>query len=100
MKIPDIKGLFSIARGMFDQRQARQAEELKQGQAKADTVELSSQGQTVQRMASERSDQGQRTQLVSDLKAQYEEGKLATDTAATAEAMVDYGLFDDIIQGK
>ncbi len=100
MKIPDIKGLVSIARGMLDPKETRQTPPRGAKTDQADKVELSSQGQTVHRLAAERSDERARSELVKQLKADYERGELETDAAATAEAMVGDGLFDDIIEGK
>lgn len=100
MKIPDIKGLVSIARTMLDPQKAQQAVQRAQETAKTDKVELSSQGQAVHRLAAERTDERARAEVVAKLKADYERGELAIDAAATAEAMVGDGLFDDIIEGK
>lgn len=98
MKVPNINGIVSIARGQLEPRGAQQID--KTGQpASSDKVELSTEGQAVQRLAAERSDSGQRAELVAQLKADYEAGRLSSDTQATAEAMVAEGLFDDIIRG-
>jgi anti-sigma28 factor (negative regulator of flagellin synthesis) len=99
MKIPDIKGLFSIARGALDPRR-QQALQQKQAAEKADKVELSSQGQVVQRLAAERTDNRARAAVVAGLRTQFERGELVADSRKTAEAMVDDGLFDDLMQGK
>lgn len=99
MKIPDIKGLFSIARGVLDPKTGRSAVQPAGEGNKADKVELSSQGQTVQRLAAERTDDRNRSEMVAVLKAQYENGELTTDSEAVAEAMVGDGMFDDIIAG-
>ena len=100
MKIPDIKGLVSIARTMLDPQKAQQAMERAQETAKTDKVELSSQGQAVHKLAAERTDERVRAEVVAKLQADYARGELETDAAATAEAMVGDGLFDDIIEGK
>ena len=99
MKIPDIKGLFSIARGVLDPKSGRNAVQPAGEGTKADKVELSSQGQTVQRLAAERTDDRNRSEMVAALKAQYENGELTTDSEAVAESMVGDGMFDDIIAG-
>lgn len=43
MKIPDIKGLFSIARSVLDPKAGRPADQVAEAASKADKVELSSQ---------------------------------------------------------
>lgn len=99
MKIPNINGIVSIARGQLEQRNPQQAERSSTAQS-ADKVELSSASQTVQRLASELNTPVQRQALVEQLKADYAAGRLSIDSQATAEAMVAEGLFDDIITGK
>ena len=100
MKIPDIKGLVSIARSTLDLKATQQTGQVPDQAGKADKVELSSQGQTIHKLAAERTDERARAEVVAKLKSDYEEGKLATDAEATAEAMVGDGLFDDIIEGN
>jgi len=100
MKIPDIKGLVSIARGMLDPKETRQTPPQGEKADKADKVELSSQGQTVHRLAAERTDERARAEMVAKLRADHERGELETDAQVTAEAMVGDGLFDDIIEGQ
>jgi len=99
MKIPDIKGLFSIARGVLDPKSGRHAVQPAGEGNKADKVELSSQGQTVQRMTADKTDGRSRSETVAALKGDYERGELKTDSEAVAQAMVGDGLFDDIIEG-
>lgn len=99
MKIPDIKGLFSIARSVLDPKLGRHQVQPAGEKNKADKVELSSQGQTVQRLTAERTDERSRTELVAALQADYQQGELATDSTAVAETMVGDGMFDDIIAG-
>jgi flagellar biosynthesis anti-sigma factor FlgM len=99
MKVPDIKGLVSIARGVLDPRKAQPAVRT-DAQAGADKVELSSQGQAVQKLAAERTDSKVRSAFVAELKAQFDRGELKTDSRKTAEAMVTDGLFDDLITGR
>jgi anti-sigma28 factor (negative regulator of flagellin synthesis) len=98
MKIPDIHGLFSIARGALDPRKGQPVER-KDAAAAADKVELSSQGQAVQRLASERTDTKARAAFVAELQAEMQRGELKTDSRKTAEAMVADGMFDDLISG-
>jgi flagellar biosynthesis anti-sigma factor FlgM len=100
MKIPSIKGLFSIARGMLDPREAQKRAQQAGETSKADRVELSSQSQQVQRLTAERTAERGRGEEVARLKAAYERGELQADSAAIAEEMVADGLFDDIIEGK
>lgn len=100
MKIPDIKGLFSIARGVFDPKRG-QAQAPAPGDARgADRVELSTQGQTVQKLAAERTDSRVRADMVTQLKLDYESGKLKVDNQAVAQEMAADGMFDDIIEGQ
>lgn len=100
MKIPDIKGLFSIARGVFDPKRD-QARAPAPGDVRgADRVELSTQGQAVQKLAAERTDTRTRTDMVAQLKLDYESGKLKVDSQEIAREMVADGMFDDIIEGK
>lgn len=99
MKVPNINGIVSIARGQVETRGPQQAGKALPASA-GDKVELSSQGQTVQRLAAERSVALEREALVAQLKADYAAGTLSADSQATAEAMVAEGLFDDIISGK
>ena len=96
MRIPDIKGLFSIARGALDPRKGQHAAAQPGQTPGADKVELSSQGQVVRKLAAERTDDRARASLVAGLKAEYEKGELGTDSQATAEAMVAEGMFDDL----
>lgn len=98
MKIPDIHGLFSIARGALDPRKGQPIER-KDTAAAADKVELSTQGQAVQKLASERTDAKARAAFVAELQAELKRGELQTDSQKTAEAMVAEGLFDDLITG-
>lgn len=97
MKVPDIKGLYSIARTALDTKKTQPATGDTNQVKQADQVELSSQGQTVHQLAAQRTDARARAAEVAELKAQYEAGELAADTQATAEAMVANGLFDDLI---
>ncbi len=98
MKVPDIQGLYSIARTMLDPKKAQQAAERASQTGKtADQVELSSQSQTVHKLAADRTDERSRAAFVAELKAQYDRGELKADSQATATAMVAHGLFDDII---
>lgn len=99
MKVPDIKGLVSIARGVLDPRKAQPAAR-SEAQAGADKVELSSQGQVVQKLAAERTDSKERSAFVAELKAQFDRGELKTDSHKTAEAMVTEGLFDDLVNKR
>lgn len=96
MKIPDIKGLVSIARGVIDTRKGQPIAQQRGLSAGTDKVELSSQGQVVHRLAAERTDDRARASFVAELKAQYEKGELRTDSQATAKAMVADGMFDDL----
>jgi anti-sigma28 factor (negative regulator of flagellin synthesis) len=100
MKVPDIKGLYSIARTMLDPKKAQVAAEHANQTRQADQVELSSQGQVVHKLAAERTDARSRAAQVAELKAQFDRGELRADTQATAEAMVAHGLFDDLIGTK
>ena len=99
MKIPDVKGLFSIARGALDPRKGPGVErkELLPG---ADKVELSSQGQAVQKLTAERTDAKARAAFVAELQAALSRGELKTDSRKTAEGMVADGMFDDLITGR
>ena len=100
MKVPDIQGLYSIARSMLDPKKAQQAAERASKAQGADQVELSSQGQTVQQLAAGRTDARERAAQVAELKAEFDRGELKADSQATAEAMVAHGLFDDILDGN
>jgi anti-sigma28 factor (negative regulator of flagellin synthesis) len=99
MKIPDVKGLFSIARGALDARKAQPSART-DAPAGADKVELSSQGQAVQKLTAERADAKERTAFVAGLQAQFAQGELKPDSQKTAAAMVDSGMFDDLITGR
>lgn len=100
MKIPDIKGLFSIARGVLDARKGQPAARQGEAAGAADKVELSTESQAVQRLAAERTTEKPRAADVAALKAQHGRGELAADVRGTAEAMVADGMFDDLIEGK
>jgi len=100
MKILDIRGLVSIARGALDPHRRQAEAQRKLSQAGADRVELSSQGQVVSRLAAERTDERARAALVAELKAQHERGELKSDSRVTAEAMARSGLFDDLMRKK
>jgi anti-sigma28 factor (negative regulator of flagellin synthesis) len=100
MKVPDIQGLYSIARTMLDPKKAQLAVERAGKAQQADQVELSSQSQTIHKLAAERTDSRSRAAQVAELKALHERGELKADTQATAEAMVASGLFDDLIGAK
>ena len=100
MKIPDIQGLYSIARTMLDPKKAQLVAERAGKTQQSDQVELSNQGQVVHKLAAERTDARSRTAQVAELKAMHERGELKADTKATAEAMVAHGLFDDLIGTK
>ena len=99
MKIPDIKGLFSIARSVLDPKAGRPADQQAADAGKADKVELSSQSQTVQKLAAERPDARRRAAEVEQLKEAHARGELDVDAQRIAEEMVADGLFDDIIEG-
>lgn len=96
MRIPDIKGLVSIARGVLDTRKGQPIAQQPGLSAGTDKVELSSQGQVVSRLAAEKTDDRARASFIAELKAAYAKGELATDSQATAEAMVADGMFDDL----
>ena len=96
MKVPNIKGLVSIARGMMDPQRVRDTE-VKRSACQPDKVELSSQSQEVRKIALERTSAASRSELVSQLKSDYELGELSIDHQSIAEGMVADGLFDDII---
>ena len=100
MKIPDIKGLFSIARGVLDPKAGRPADQVADSASKADKVELSSQSQTVQKLAAERPDERQRAAEVSRLREAHARGEHEVDAQRIAEEMVADGLFDDVIEGS
>jgi flagellar biosynthesis anti-sigma factor FlgM len=99
MKVPNINGVVSIARTAMDPKTQTAKDKAGSG-VSTDQVELSSQSQTVQRLAAERSSEQARTDEVAALKAAYEAGELKADPQQTAQAMVAEGLFDDIIGGK
>jgi flagellar biosynthesis anti-sigma factor FlgM len=99
MKVPDIKGMFSIARGVLDPKKGQPAART-DAPAGADKVELSSQGQAVQKLAAERTDSKVRAAFVAELRAQFVQGELKSDSQKTAAAMVDAGMFDDLITGR
>jgi len=100
MKIPDVKGLVSIARGVLDPKKGQPAEKAAGAGAQADRVELSSESQAVARITAERMDQKARSAQVAELKAALERGELKPDHKAVAEALVEEGLFDDLLTGK
>jgi len=100
MKIPDISGIVSIGRGALDPKKG-QALEGKGGAAQTpDKVELSGESHILQKIAAERPDEKARAELVAELKAAFARGELDGDSLATAESMVEEGLFDDLIYGK
>lgn len=99
MKIPDIKGMFSIARSALDPKKGQPVART-DAPAGADKVELSSQGQAVQKLAAERTDAKVRAAFVAELQAQFKKGELKTDSQKTAAAMLDSGMFDDLITGR
>lgn len=99
MKVPDIKGMFSIARGALDPKKGQPAARA-DAPAGADKVELSSQGQAVQKLAAERSDTKVRAAFVAELRAQFLKDELKSDSQKTAAAMMDSGMFDDLITGR
>jgi anti-sigma28 factor (negative regulator of flagellin synthesis) len=99
MRVPDIKGMFSIARGVLDPKKGQPAART-DAPAGADKVELSSQGQAVQKLAAERADTKARAAFVAELQAQFKTGELKADSEKTAAAMVGSGLFDDLITGR
>lgn len=96
MKVPNIRGLVSIARGMLDPQRQRETE-VKRAEAQPDKVELSSQSHEVRKIALERTSEASRSELVAQLKGDYERGELSVDHQGIAEGMVADGLFDDII---
>lgn len=99
MKVPNINGIVSIARGQLEPRSGQPADKLGSPVA-GDRVELSAESQNVLRLAAERSAGSQREEQIAQLKADYEAGQLTVETEAIAAAMVAEGLFDDIITGQ
>jgi anti-sigma28 factor (negative regulator of flagellin synthesis) len=99
MKVPNISSIVSIARGQLDARPGQPGGPADAVQS-SDKVELSSESQAVQRLASELSTAVQRQVLVAQLKSEYESGTLQADAKGTADAMVVEGIFDDIISGE
>ena len=97
MKIPDIKGMISLARDLHESPQRVPTPQRAQAARISDRVELSSRGQQVQQMAAQRSDQLQRSRLVDELKLKFLQGELDTDPQQTADAMLAEGIFDDLI---
>lgn len=100
MKVPDIKGLVSIARGVLDNKYGKLQQVQQAEKGKTDKVELSSTSQTVFKIAAERPDTKSRADMVAQLKADYQNGNLSIEPRETAEAMLGSGVFDDIVAGK
>lgn len=84
---------------MLDPHKAQQVADATRAEkaGKSDRVELSDQGQVVHKLTASRTDSRERAAQVAELKALYERGELEPDNKATATAMVDSGLFDDLI---
>jgi anti-sigma28 factor (negative regulator of flagellin synthesis) len=97
MKIPDIKGMISLARDLHESPQRVASQRPAATRPASDRVELSSQGQQVQQLTAQRTDQLQRSRLVEELKLKFQNGELDTDPQLTANAMLAEGLFDDLI---
>ncbi|MCB1220532.1 MAG: flagellar biosynthesis anti-sigma factor FlgM [Planctomycetales bacterium] len=97
MRIPDIKGMISLAKDLHESPTRVPAQRSAAPQRPGDSIELSSQGQQVQKLTAQRSDQSQRASMVAALKSQFERGEMKLDQQATAEAMVSEGIFDDLI---
>lgn len=97
MKIPDIKGMISLARDLHESPQRVSSQRPAAVRPASDRVELSSQGQQVQQLTAQRTDQLQRSRLVEELKLKFQNGELDTDPQLTADAMLAEGLFDDLI---
>lgn len=97
MKIPDIKGMISLAKDLHEGPQRTAAPRIAAAQRPGDRIELSSHGQQVQKLAAQRTDHSQRSRMVEALKQRFDNNELDTDPQATAEAMVAEGMFDDLI---
>lgn len=100
MKVPNVKGLISIAKTALDQKQTHVGK-VAGVPAGTDKVELSSQVLDLSKVADAgKIDSVQRAQLVTELKAMYERGELKAKPEAIAEVMVEGGLFDDLFRTK
>ncbi|MCB1218227.1 MAG: flagellar biosynthesis anti-sigma factor FlgM [bacterium] len=97
MRIPDIKGMISLAKDLHESPQRVTAQRRAETPRSSDRIELSSHAQQVQKLTAERSDMSQRARMVAGLKQQFENGELELDGQATAQAMLAEGLFDDLI---
>jgi hypothetical protein len=98
MKVPDIKGLVSIARTALEPKKG-QPEAAGKPDAVADRLELSGESQTMQKLTAQQPDAQARAADVLRLREAYLRGELDTDSQATAAAMTEEGLFDDLIHG-
>ena len=100
MKIPDITGIVSIGRGALDPKKGQPLEGKPSVGQTPDKVELSGEGHILQKIAAERPDDKARSEMVAELKAAFARGELSQDSLATAQSMVEEGMFDDLIYGK
>lgn len=104
MRIPDIKGLISIANARLETTKRPQPGLAEQRGGAADKVELSNQAQLAGKLLEAARDaarqaQADRQAALEQAKQELSSGGLKVDSQAIARRMLDQGTFDDLIGG-
>lgn len=104
MRIPDIKGLISIANARLETTKRAQPGAVEPKGGAADKVELSNQAQLAGKVLeaarhSARQAEGNRQAALEQAKQELSSGGLQVDSQAIARRMLDQGMFDDLIGG-
>ena len=104
MRIPDVKGLISLANTRLETTRRPQPVAADRRAGTADKVELSSQSQLTGKLVeqgreSAKAHEQARLAAMEQLKQELSSGGIKVDSQAIARRMLQEGIFDDLIGG-
>jgi anti-sigma28 factor (negative regulator of flagellin synthesis) len=104
MRIPDVKGLISLANTRLETTKRPQPAAVERRDGTADKVELSSQSQLTGKLVEQGRDSAKaheqaRIAAMEQLKQELSSGGIKVDSESIAHRMLEEGIFNDLIGG-